>query len=83
MHIEKNMPFSTMTYGLKNMHYNVFVCFSTFHIFIAYYGLLGYIAESSWTADILCSTNVPAFGTLHGLLIRKQFHHFKQLHHPI
>ena len=59
---------------------NIFICFGTFHIFMAYFGSLGYILESSGAAKLLCSADVLASGSVRGFLAGKHFNRCKRLH---
>ena len=43
---------------------NVFICFGTFHISMAYFGSLGYLLESSGCSEVLCNAGVLASGSV-------------------
>lgn len=59
---------------------NVFVCFGTFHIYMAYFACLGYILESSGGPEILCGADVIASGSMRGFLAGKHFNRCKRIH---
>ena len=59
---------------------NVFVCFGTFHTYMAYFACLGYILESSGGPEILCGADVLASGSVRGFLAGKHFNRCKRIH---
>ena len=59
---------------------NIFVCFSPFHILLAYFGSLGYIIDESGGPHILTDTEVLAAGSMNGFLSGKHFNRCKRLH---
>ena len=52
---------------------NVFICFGTFHISMAYFASIGYLIESSGDTEILCNAEVIASGSIKGFLSGKHF----------
>jgi hypothetical protein len=59
---------------------NVFICFGTFHIYMAYFATLGYILEASGGPDVLCNAEVLAQGSMNGFLSGKHFNRCKRIH---
>ncbi len=52
---------------------NVFICFGAFHIFLAFFGSLGYIIDGSGGPHVLTETNVLASGSLNGFILGKHY----------
>ena len=59
---------------------NVFICFGTFHITLAYFGSLGCLLESSGGPEVLCSVDVLASGSVKGFLSGKHYNRCKRPH---
>ena len=59
---------------------NIFICFGSFHIELAYFGALGYYLQGSGIEHILSESGVLASGSVVGFLRGKHFNRCKRIH---
>lgn len=59
---------------------NIFICFGSFHIELAYFGALGYYLQGSGIENILSESEVLASGSIPGFLRGKHFNRCKRIH---
>ena len=61
----------------KPRYDDVFVCFGAFHIFLAFFGSLGHIIDSSGGPHLLTETEVLAPGSLNGFILGKHYNRYE------
>ena len=59
---------------------NIFICFSSFQIELAFFGAIGHILAESGGLHILVDTGVLVEGSMNGLISGKHFNRCKRIH---